>query len=181
MSGRTRSRGRHERLGEPSEWLALHWEDAPTRLHDHATEPDSQLGAPVLTARWRRRLYSLPFEKVWAEGGVQFRQPMLAALEALRRSEPERYALVRALAANGFNVHQTARSRAVSEAEVLRAVRALQKRYSSTPLPRRRKSEAQLDAESAPVYSAQPIPGEAGVERPPALVALTEASNGNPA
>lgn len=64
-------------LPEAIEWARAHWQgrELPTRIHEHAVEPDSLLGSPRLTATMMSYLLASPDDTVTRTETVLCRHP----------------------------------------------------------------------------------------------------------
>lgn len=58
-----------------TDWLRLHFDDAPTRLHERGVEPDSALGAPAMAPRMMAWLSQHPCTTVSIETTVECHHP----------------------------------------------------------------------------------------------------------
>lgn len=68
---------RPDTLPEAIEWTRAHWQgrELPTRIHEHAVEPDSLLGSPRLAAAMMSYLLASPNDSVTRSETVICRHP----------------------------------------------------------------------------------------------------------
>lgn len=75
-------------LAEATEWLDLHWDSAPSRLHEQGVEPDSALGAPAMTHRFMAWVSFHDCEKVEQEITVECHHPRRGEVTIGNRPDP---------------------------------------------------------------------------------------------